>query len=114
MEKTMKNENIAKVLKAYRKHNKLSVNEVAARLEQRSVPVAPKTIYGWESGQTQPDADTLLLLCDIYQINDILNAFGYLKDDAEPLMLTAFEKQLILKYRNSPDMQHAINKLLDM
>ena len=42
------------------------------------------------------------------------NAFGYLKDDAEPLMLTAFEKQLILKYRNSPDMQHAINKLLDM
>lgn len=110
----MKNENIAKVLKAYRKHNHLSVNEVATRLEQRSLPVAPKTIYGWESGQTQPDADTLLLLCDIYQIDDILNAFGYLKEETEPLMLTAFEKQLILKYRNSPAMQDAVNKLLDL
>ena len=49
----MKNEMIAKVLKKYRKNNKLTVNEVAELLNERSLTVATKTIYGWESGVSQ-------------------------------------------------------------
>ena len=52
----MRNQNIAKVLKEYRKRNHLSVNDVSILLEDRSFTAAPKTIYGWESGQANPSA----------------------------------------------------------
>ena len=68
----MRNELIPKVLKEYRKRNHYSVKDVSIRLMEHDIDVAPKTIYGWESGQAQPTADTLLLLCEIYKIPDIL------------------------------------------
>ena len=74
-----KNENIAKGLKNQRKLHNMSVKEVSRELEKRSIFVAEKTIYGWESGQSQPDADTFLILCDIYNIVNILEEFGYTK-----------------------------------
>ena len=64
----MKNDNIAKKLKFYRKQNNLSVHDVACQLSIDQNVVADKTIYGWESGQAQPDADILLKLCKIYHI----------------------------------------------
>ena len=108
----MKNEKIAKVLKESRKRNRLSVGDVVTRLANHSCKVAEKTVYGWESGQAQPDADTLLLLCEIYRINDILGAFGYTED--EPLHITAFEQDLIIRPRAHPEMRPAVKKLLDM
>lgn len=112
--KIMKNRNIAEVLKQYRKLNKLSVADVSERLSSNSHFVAEKTIYGWESGQSQPDADTLMNLCGIYGINDVLPAFGYDDSKKPSLHLTEFEEQLILKYRRNPEMQEAVKKLLDM
>lgn len=50
----MKNPVIAKMLKYYRKANNLSVDDIAAYLDECGISVANKTIYGWESGQTQP------------------------------------------------------------
>ena len=73
----MKNPKIAAMLKYYRKLKKLSVENVAAYLQDNGIPVASKTIYGWESGQTQPDADTLMYLCKLYEIKDVLGTFGY-------------------------------------
>ena len=64
----MRNELIPKVLKEYRKRNHYSVKDVSIRLMEHDIDVAPKTIYGWESGQAQPTADTLLLL-----VRDIQN-----------------------------------------
>ena len=106
----MKNEMIAKVLKEYRKNNNLTVREVAGILENKSMNVAEKTIYGWESGQAQPDADTLLVLCDIYNIDDVLGAFGYSSN--KHFHITNHEKDLIEKYRNHPELQSAVDKLL--
>ena len=79
----MKNRKIAEVLKAYRKMNNLSVRDVTELLEEKSLKVAEKTVYGWESSATQPDADTLLLLCDIYNIDNILGTFGYWYDTSK-------------------------------
>jgi len=111
----MKNANISRVLKYYRKLNKLSVAEVSGILEQDHIFVAEKTIYGWESGQTQPDADTLLKLCRIYHIEDILPAFGYLDPEANAnLHLTEFEARLIRNYREKEEMQSAVKRLLDL
>jgi transcriptional regulator with XRE-family HTH domain len=107
----MKNNKIAKVLKAFRKKNHYTVNDVALFLEKKDVKVAPKTIYGWESGQSQPDADTLLVLCELYNITDILASFGYVEKSTFPL--TTLEKELVLEFRKHPPMQDAVRKLLD-
>ena len=109
----MKNPNISKVLKTYRKLNHYSVNDLVIKLEDHNLPVAPKTVYGWESGQTQPDADTLLVLCKIYNIDNILGTFGY-SSPVDELFLSGEERNLILQYRNHPDMQKAVKKLLDV
>lgn len=110
----MKNPNIGRVLKYYRKLRKLTVCEVSEKLQAQNLKVAVKTIYGWESGHTQPDADTLLLLCEIYNIENILDTFGYSNSDTELLHLTEHEKKLIIEYRNQYEMQAAVNKLLDL
>lgn len=109
----MKNPNISKVLKAYRKLNNYSVNDLVIKLEDHNLPVAPKTVYGWESGQTQPDADTLLILCKIYHIDNILGTFGY-SSSQDNLSLSGEERNLVLEYRKHPMMQNAVKKLLDM
>lgn len=109
----MKNPNIAKVLKAYRKMNHYSVRDVVMKLENNAVPVAEKTVYGWESGQTQPDADTLLILCSIYKIDNILETFGYTESDGN-FPLSEEERRLVQNYREAPVMQPAIKKLLDL
>ncbi len=111
----MKNPNIAAMLKYYRKLNQLSVNEVSDILKEHHNDAAPKTIYGWESGHTQPDADTLMFLCELYHIENILETFGYQKTSANTnLILSEKEKNLILQYRKNTEMQPAIDKLLQL
>ena len=66
--------NIAALLKERRKARGLSVKDVQAFLLKQGISVSDKTIYGWESGHRQPDADTFLLLCRYYGI-DTFDAF---------------------------------------
>ena len=106
----MRNELIPKVLKEYRKKNNYSVNDVALLLNERAIHVAPKTIYGWESGQAQPSAATLLTLCELYNVKNILNVFGYNSED--DFQLTSQERALIRSYRAHPELQEAVNILL--
>lgn len=110
----MKNPAISKMLKQYRKLNNLSVKEVADYLYQSKVEVATKTIYGWESGRTQPDADIFMYLCYLYKIDDILGTFGYSTPSEQPLILSGEERNLIMAYRKHPEFKDAIKKLLDL
>ena len=110
----MKNALIAKALKKYRTTNNLSVKEVTELLEQRGVKTSDKSVYAWECGRTQPDADTLLMLCSIYNVDNVLESFGYNSLKNSDIILTDFEYDIIRKYRESKDMQKAINKLLDL
>ena len=108
----MKNEMIAKVLKELRRKNSLTVHDVVVKHGDMSINIADKTLYGWESGQAQPDADTLLILCEIYQVDDILSTFGY-KENLS-INATEYEKKDISAMREHPEMAPAINKLLDI
>lgn len=108
----IRNEHIPKVLKEYRKKNHFSVNDVSLMLQERSLNVAPKTIYGWESGQANPNADMLLTLCEMYNITDILSVFGYTEEDS--FQITSAERVLLEAYRKHPEFQPAIHKLLDL
>lgn len=104
------NKNIANVLKEYRKKNNYTVKDVSFLLSERKIKAAPKTIYGWESGQSQPSADILLTLCELYNIDNILAAFGY--GERVDFQLSSQERALVKSYRAHPELQSAVNILL--
>lgn len=62
---------IGNILKTRRKELNLSVKDVLEQLQNFGIDISDKTLYGWESGHRQPDADTFLILCNIYQISTI-------------------------------------------
>ena len=103
---------IAEGLRDRRQELKLSVREAAEYLARK--PVSTKTIYGWEKAYSQPDADTLMLLCRLYRITNVLAAFGYDEPGKKSNGMTPIEKKLVIAYRRQKKMQPAINKLLDL
>ena len=72
----MRNDNIARSLRYYRNVNHKSIDDIIAFLREHDYDVSEKTIYAWENGSNQPRADILMLLCEYYQIDDVLTAFG--------------------------------------
>lgn len=63
--------NVSAILKEKRKELGLSVKTVIDELLSHGVDISDKTLYGWESGHRQPDADTFLVLCKIYGIDSL-------------------------------------------
>lgn len=105
---------IGDILKKCRNSKHISVNSVSDYLAQNDFMVAPKTIYGWENGHSEPNARILMLLCSLYEIDDILKTFGFEDTKEHMLHLTKHEEDLIWKYRQKPDIQPVIDKLLDL
>lgn len=114
----MKNPNIARALRYYRKLNNLSVDEVSDYLNAQNITAKSKTIYGWENGNSQPNADTLMTLCGYYHIENILETFGYCpapsKDPDAASILTKEERMLLDAYHAHPDMKKAVFRLLEL
>ena len=109
----MKNNQIGIMLRKYRKMNALSVNDVVVELQDKyGVQVAEKTVYGWESNQAHPTSDVFVALCDIYKINNISDVFNSKEPKGFPI--TAEERQLIENYRQYPEMQAVVRKILNM
>ena len=84
----MTREEIAKILKQLRIDAGLTQSEAAEQVGRKQ-----QTLASWETGQSQPDANTLFVLCKIYKTS-VDRAFGF-KDDN----LTPQELSLIKKYR---------------
>ena len=110
----MKNPKIAQVLKYHRKLSQLSVQEVSDILKDHNIVAAPKTIYGWENGQTQPNADTLMVLCQLYHIEDALYTFGYKEKQEEPITLSKEEEQIIMACRKDEELRRVLIRLLNL
>lgn len=109
----MKNDQIGIMLKKYRKLNALSVNDVVVELNDKyDVQVAEKTVYGWESNQAHPTSDVFVALCDIYKINNISDIFNSREPKGFPI--STEERKLIENYRQYPEMQGVIRKILNM
>lgn len=107
------NDKIGDVLKYYRRLNKLSVKQVADMLVEYNIHVKTKTIYGWESNQNAPSADKFLALCYIYKIPDI-NAEFFKKKSGKSIKISKDESLLLKQYRDMPDMQPAVRRILAM
>lgn len=101
----MSRETIARVLKRLREKTGLTADQVGAMVGKSG-----KTVNAWENNRGQPDAEMLMTLCDIYNVNDILAEFR--EDREKPLSLNSHEKQLIIAYRSHPEMQPAVDTLL--
>lgn len=111
----MSREYIANTLKRLREARGLTANEVGALVGKSG-----KTVNAWENNRGQPDAEMLIKLCDIYKVEDILAEFkaGMLDtasiEKHETITLTTHEEKVIIAYRNSPEMQDAVDKLLGL
>lgn len=68
--------NIATVLKQLRKTSKLSANEVIEYLKEDNIDISSKTLYGYESGLSMPNANVFVALCKIYKCDNPLDIFG--------------------------------------
>ena len=68
---------IANNLRYYRRQSHLTGPEVIELLKEKGIIFSVKALYNWETGRSQPDCDTFIKLCDIYGIESIITAFGY-------------------------------------
>lgn len=85
-------------LKERRKQLGFSVKYVIQQLQGMGINISDKTLYGWENGHRQPDADTFLRLCKIYDISTL--EFEAIKRISGVLGATP---DYILGLTNSPD-----------
>lgn len=102
----MSREYIAKALKRLREQSGLTADEVGALVGKSG-----KTVNAWENNRGQPDAEMLMLLCDIYKVDNILAEFNPSLPHND-IILSEHEKTLITAYRSNPAMQSAVDKLL--
>ena len=87
---------VSSLIKSKRKELDYSVKDVVSKLSKRGIDVSEKTVYGWESGHRQPDADTFLILCDIYQIANLSDEISSSKENE---IISTNEQKVIKKYR---------------
>lgn len=91
---------IGNVLRESRINAKMTVEQVSKILTGHGYKASPKTVYSWENGNSRPDIEVLMKLCDIYGIKDILRTFGYngYKEDGS-IQLNMKEVDIVEKYR---------------
>lgn len=78
-------------LKEFRNAKGLRVDEVGEIIGKSG-----KTISAWEVGRGQPDADMLMRLCSVYEVN--ISDF-YPQEDSSALTLSNDEVELVSCYR---------------
>lgn len=83
-------ENIANNIRKFRTTKGLNVDEVGA-----VVGKSGKTVSAWEVGRGQPDADTLIKLCRLFNV-DIADFYGH---ESGPLPLSDSERSLVTTFR---------------
>lgn len=114
---------IGEILKESRKKYKLSAKFVCEQLEiVDGIKISPTTLYGYENNYREPDIHTLLALCDMYDLDDLLVTFGYSSqkdydDDSEQeLKQSEKEEKILLLFNtlNPVGQQKAVDYVEDL
>lgn len=98
---------VAKNILFYRKQRKLSQKALAEQ-----IGVKHNTISAWESCTNDVDIESLFKICDILDVH--INTMMEINDETNNFPMSSEEKKLLIEYRNHPEMQPAINKMLDI
>ena len=97
-------------IKQYREDNNLTLAEI-----ERMTDVPAQTINRYELGQRVPKVDAAAIIADKLNLNPLW-LFGYDVEVADvfsrPLKFTKHEQDVIMEYRNHPDMQSAVDRIL--
>lgn len=93
----MTKEEIAKILKKLREESGLTQKKVAEMVGKKQ-----QTIASWETGQSQPDANMLFVLCRTYGVT-VSEAFGFESEDNNEELLSKRENIELIKKINSLD-----------
>lgn len=80
---------IGEILKKCRLEAGMTVKEISDLLISKGFKASEKTIYSWESGNSQPTPDSLLIMCKAYGVSDVLGTFGYAEPNPQPSTLAA-------------------------
>lgn len=82
---------IGETLKKCRLDANKTVKEISDLLISKGFKASEKTIYSWETGNSQPSPDALLIMCKAYGITDVLGTFGYAEKShiEEPITIAA-------------------------
>ena len=109
----MANRQIGDTLKKYRRLRGWTVSDVVVQLHERyHLDVAEKTVYGWESDQSLPRSETLLTLCELYQIDHLSSGFIASPTSENDFPITPDEMELIKQYRKHPELHEVVRRVL--
>lgn len=112
----MDKHDIAVFLKSARIASSMTVNEVVEALQLRGIEISAKTLYGWESGHRQPDADIFVSLCSIYNVQSFseiekVNSIGAQK--ISPHEMTLLENYRALDERGRAAVDATLDRELE-
>lgn len=68
---------IGSTLKQLRASKNLSIDDVAYYFIKNDILISNKTIYGWENDFSYPPLNKFLLLCELYEIENIIKTFNF-------------------------------------
>ena len=106
----MTKEQVAALLKDARRDKGLKGSEVVNKLKGYGIEVSPKTLWGWENGNSQPPIPTFIALCKIYEVENIIEE---VKSKPVQESLTQKEKLMLDYFRQaSPEAQNLALKML--
>lgn len=98
----MTKEDIGAVLRQLRSRAGMTQKEVAEKMGRKQ-----QAVGHWETGYSQPDANTLFALCDLYGVS-VDEAFGFQKNG-----ITVYELRFLEKYRSlSPAARSHVDAVL--
>ena len=90
-----------------RKARNLNIEDVAPK-----IGVSPRTYYSYESNQRDPSTLTLAKIAIFFGVS--ADYLIDIENNQNNISLTAHETSVITAYRNKPEMQKSIDKLLDV
>ncbi len=99
--------NISSVLKQLRTASGLVAKDVADMLKGYGIEISEKTLYGYESGVSMPNANTFVALCLIYKCENPLDIFRGGSVDAEGYAI--MEKYRCLDERGKAAVRNVID-----
>ena len=99
---------IAAVIKSARNNCGYSAQYVVTQLLEHEIKISETTLYGYENGVSRPSANTLMALCVIYGINDVLGTFGFQSSPGTAPQLSAEAQRIAVLYENATDLQKTI------